>query len=59
MQPQLNGMYVIKSKKILIFFNKPIESEAKIHSMSEIYSKITEFAEENNDIYTKGGFKLS
>ena len=46
-------MYVIKSKKILIFFNKRIESEAEIHSASEIYSKIIEFVEENNDIYTK------
>ena len=41
-----------KEQKILIFFNKRIESEAEIHSTSEIYSKIIEFVEENNDIYT-------
>ena len=32
---------------------KRIESEAEINSMSEIYSKIIEFVEENNDVYTK------
>ena len=61
MQPQLNGMYVIKKSKreqekeqensdILY---KRIELEAQIHSMSEIYCKIIEFVEENNDAYTK------
>ena len=32
---------------------KRIESEAEINSLSEIYSKIIEFVEENNDVYTK------
>ena len=32
---------------------KRIESEAEINSMPEIYSKIIEFVEENNDVYTK------
>ena len=32
---------------------KQIESEAEIHSMSEIYSKIIEFEKENNDVSTK------
>ena len=32
---------------------KWIESEAEINSMSKIYSKIIEFVEENNGVYTK------
>ena len=32
---------------------KRIESEPGVNSMSEIYSKIIEFVEENNDVYTK------
>ena len=38
---------------------KRIESEAEINSMSEIYSKIIEFVEENNDFIQSSGFKLS
>ena len=32
---------------------KRIEWEVEIHSLSEIYSKIIEFVEENNDVYPK------
>ena len=32
---------------------KWIESETEINSMSEIYGKIVEFVEENNDVCTK------
>ena len=38
---------------------KQIESEAEIHSMSEIYNKIIELVEEHNDVYTKQGLKTN
>ena len=34
-----------------------LESETEIHSMSEIYSKMIEFVEENNEVYTKRWLK--
>ena len=42
-----------KEQKNSDILYKRIESEAEIHSMSEIYSKIIGFVEENNDVYTK------
>ena len=42
-----------KEQKNSDILYKRIESEAEIHSMSEIYSKIIELVEENNDGYTK------
>ena len=34
-----------------------LESETEIHSMPEIYSKMIEFVEENNEVYTKRWLK--